>query len=166
VAGWSGEAQSNAAFSGGEIRAGHETHRSRIHGHSASAILAVTERTTADRTRDVPSSLKGCAVGLDRERRVYRNLVLSADDPLTTHPGGRHEQRHDRADQYNAPNHATQLRGAGKQFFASDPLRRGEAGEEGSETWQKLRGRWEYSHVARATLALVGLIALAIAVAL
>jgi hypothetical protein len=56
--------------------------------------------------------------------------------------------------------------GAGKQFFASDPRRRGEAGEEGSETWQKLRDHWEYSHVARAILALVALIALVIAVAL
>ena len=59
-----------------------------------------------------------------------------------------------------------QLSGAGKQLFASDPLRRGEAGDEGHETWQELRDRWEYSHVARAILALVALIALVIAVAL
>jgi catechol 2,3-dioxygenase-like lactoylglutathione lyase family enzyme len=42
----------------------------------------------------------------------------------------------------------------------------GRSGEEGSETWQKLRDHWEYSHVARAILALVALIALVIAVAL
>jgi hypothetical protein len=56
------------------------------------------------------------------------------------------------------------LKGFGSAFFSFDPANRPppqiEAGPEG---WTGLRDRWEYSHVVRAGLALVSLIALVIA---
>jgi hypothetical protein len=52
-----------------------------------------------------------------------------------------------------------QLHGPAADFFA---LRAGKAGDD----WVRLRNRWEYSHVARALLSGVGLIALIVAVAL
>jgi hypothetical protein len=51
------------------------------------------------------------------------------------------------------------LEGAGQAFFAVG------GGAVRSDDWTRLRDRWEYSHVARAALALVSLTALAIAAA-
>jgi len=58
------------------------------------------------------------------------------------------------------------LGGAGAGFFAADPARRarGEAAADPA-AWTALRDRWEWSHVARAALALVSLVALLVAVA-
>ncbi len=55
-----------------------------------------------------------------------------------------------------------QLRGAGKAFFAVGGRGSGSASA-GERDWTRLRDRWEYSHVARAALALLSLIALATA---
>jgi hypothetical protein len=52
------------------------------------------------------------------------------------------------------------LKGLGKGFFGFDPLPLGRASD-GDAAWQQLRDRWEYSHVARAILGAVALIALA-----
>jgi Domain of unknown function (DUF1772) len=60
----------------------------------------------------------------------------------------------------------TQLQGLGGEFFSLDPMKKGAASEEGSEGWKKLRDTWEYSHVARAVLAAVALIALIVATAI
>ena len=56
-----------------------------------------------------------------------------------------------------------ELKGAGARFFAADPLQRG--GDAPAQDWTALRDRWEYSHVARAALALIALALLATAVA-
>ncbi len=55
---------------------------------------------------------------------------------------------------------------AGSAFFSSDPTGRSGVQTETRPTaeWTDLRDRWEYSHVARAGLALVSLITLVIAV--
>jgi hypothetical protein len=53
------------------------------------------------------------------------------------------------------------LSGVGDKFFAS-----GGGSEPKAADWAALRDRWEYSHVARATLAMLGLILLAAAVSL
>ena len=60
----------------------------------------------------------------------------------------------------------TPLAGAGREFLALDPMKKGAAAEAGSEGWKQLRDKWEYSHVLRAVLAAIALIALAIATAL
>jgi len=52
------------------------------------------------------------------------------------------------------------LGAAGGRFFSVG------AGDSGGEDWTVLRDRWEYSHVARAALALVSLTMLAAAIAL
>jgi hypothetical protein len=57
----------------------------------------------------------------------------------------------------------TKLAGAGARFFAADPLKRGESAER--RDWTALRDRWEYSHVARATLSFIALALLAVAIA-
>jgi hypothetical protein len=60
-----------------------------------------------------------------------------------------------------------QLGGAGGKFFAFDPMQRSEPNEDyGEDVWKRARDRWEYSHVLRAILALVALVALTIAIAL
>ena len=58
------------------------------------------------------------------------------------------------------------LAGAGREFFALDPMNKGAATEDGSNGWRKLRDKWEYSHVLRAVLAAIALIALIVATAL
>ncbi len=55
-----------------------------------------------------------------------------------------------------------ELKGAGKHFFAADPLNR-RAGKHAAD-WTALRNRWEYSHVVRAGFALSGLALRAVAV--
>jgi hypothetical protein len=45
-----------------------------------------------------------------------------------------------------------------------DPLKSGAASEDGIDGWKKLRDRWEYSHVLRAVLSIVALIALIVAI--
>jgi hypothetical protein len=50
-----------------------------------------------------------------------------------------------------------QLSAAGKGFFSL-------GSQAGAADWRALRDRWEYSHVARAALSLVGLLALALVV--
>lgn len=54
----------------------------------------------------------------------------------------------------------TELTGAAAGFFAFDPLRR----SGGRPDWTALRDRWEYSHVLRAGLAMLGLVLLVTAV--
>jgi hypothetical protein len=61
----------------------------------------------------------------------------------------------------------TELKDLGGKFFAFDPLKRQiqeNLHDEGM--WRGLRDRWEYSHVARAVLGTMALIALLVAVAL
>jgi hypothetical protein len=59
----------------------------------------------------------------------------------------------------------TRLEGFGGGFFSLDPMKRGAASADATEGWRRLRDRWEYSHVLRAILAAVALIALIVAVA-
>ncbi len=56
-----------------------------------------------------------------------------------------------------------ELKGAGAGFFFFDPLKR-DATSRGAD-WTTLRDRWEYSHVVRAGLGLLGLALLVTAVA-
>lgn len=58
----------------------------------------------------------------------------------------------------------TELKGAGKKFFGSDPLGRGKAGE--GADWTGLRDRWERSHVLRAALSFASLALVTAAVAI
>jgi hypothetical protein len=58
------------------------------------------------------------------------------------------------------------LTGFGKGFFGFDPLRRHRDEASPDQLWRRLRDRWEYSHVARAILSAIALIALLIAVAI
>lgn len=58
-----------------------------------------------------------------------------------------------------------QVSKAGAGFFSSDPMKRGQATERGVDDWKVFRNRWEYSHVLRATLTVIALIALIVAVA-
>jgi hypothetical protein len=60
----------------------------------------------------------------------------------------------------------THLGGLGGEFFSLDPMKKGTASDEGSEGWKRLRDKWEYSHVWRAVLAMIALIALIVATAL
>jgi hypothetical protein len=57
----------------------------------------------------------------------------------------------------------TELEGAGKRFFGSDPLKRGQARD--NADWTVLRDRWEGSHLLRALLSFISLALLAAAVA-
>lgn len=54
---------------------------------------------------------------------------------------------------------------AGAKFFSSDPMRQGGAVEEDVDDWKRFRDKWEYSHVARAILDVIALVALTVAVA-
>lgn len=59
------------------------------------------------------------------------------------------------------------LKGFGAKFFGSDPIGRGRSGGQVSTPdWTVLRDRWEYSHLARAVFAMLGLVLLVTAVAL
>ena len=53
----------------------------------------------------------------------------------------------------------------GAQFFSIDRSKQGAEGNRQSSEWQRLRNRWEYSHVVRAVLSAISLVALVIAVA-
>ena len=55
------------------------------------------------------------------------------------------------------------LNQAGSRFFSIDQSREHRSGD---QDWRQLRNQWEYSHVARAALATIALIALATAIAL
>jgi len=57
------------------------------------------------------------------------------------------------------------LKGFSGGFFGFDPLKRHGQQHDGEETWRRLRDRWEYSHVLRAVLAAIALVALAVAIA-
>lgn len=58
------------------------------------------------------------------------------------------------------------LQGLGADFFAADPGQRsGSQPETLPPDWTAQRDRWEYSHVARAVLGLVSLVAIVVAVA-
>jgi hypothetical protein len=60
-----------------------------------------------------------------------------------------------------------QLGAVGSGFFSADPARRSGSvptTTRAVEDWQEPRDRWEYSHVARAGLAVLSLVALVIAV--
>lgn len=59
------------------------------------------------------------------------------------------------------------LGGLGGRFFKFGPLTREGRGEAcGEEVWQRLRDRWEFSHLLRAVFSGTSLIALVVAVAL
>ena len=58
----------------------------------------------------------------------------------------------------------TKPQGLGGRFFSLDPLGRTPAGA--GADWVALRGRWEYSHVLRAGLAMLGFLLLIVAVVL
>ena len=58
------------------------------------------------------------------------------------------------------------LEGLGGRFFNINPLREGGSDQVGENAWQRLRDRWEYSHVLRALLSAAGLLALLVAVSL
>jgi hypothetical protein len=58
----------------------------------------------------------------------------------------------------------TNLKGVAGGFFTLDPMGRGAASAEDHESWRRLRNRWEYSHVLRAILSAIALIALIVAV--
>ena len=60
----------------------------------------------------------------------------------------------------------TQLKGVAGGFFSLNPMKSGAASEDGIDGWKKLRDRWEYSHVLRAVLSIVALIALIVAIAI
>ena len=55
-----------------------------------------------------------------------------------------------------------QLGKAGSKFFGVDPAGRMEPSQ---IEWKRLRDRWEHSHIARAVLSMIALIALVVAVA-
>jgi hypothetical protein len=57
------------------------------------------------------------------------------------------------------------LEGFGGGFFGFDPMKRVAPTESGEAGWMRIRNRWEYSHVVRAALATISLLALVIAVA-
>src|SRR5262245_8128218 len=59
-----------------------------------------------------------------------------------------------------------QLEGFGAGFFSLDPTKQGAASEGAADGWMRLRDRWEYSHVLRAGLGVIALIAMTIAVAI
>jgi hypothetical protein len=58
------------------------------------------------------------------------------------------------------------LKGFGAGFFSLDPMKRGAAMETERQDWTRLRNRWEYSHVARAGLSIIALIALVVSIAI
>lgn len=57
-----------------------------------------------------------------------------------------------------------QLGATGAKFFSVDQAK-AQGTDDGNPEWKRLRNRWEYSHIVRAALAVIGLIALTIAVA-
>lgn len=57
----------------------------------------------------------------------------------------------------------TRLTDAAERFFSVDPSAPAFAGE---DQWERLRDRWEYSHLARAILGMVSLISITVAVAI
>jgi hypothetical protein len=52
----------------------------------------------------------------------------------------------------------------GDAFFGFDPMKRVAPSESGAAGWTQMRNRWEYSHVVRAGLATISLLALVIAI--
>ena len=58
------------------------------------------------------------------------------------------------------------LAGFGKGFFGAGPTRDQREQASSDQAWRHLRDRWEYSHVVRAILSILALIALLIAVAI
>lgn len=59
-----------------------------------------------------------------------------------------------------------ELSGIGAKFFSVDPKTRSSKVENTNQDWKRLRDRWEYSHLVRAVLCGIALIALAIALAI
>lgn len=59
-----------------------------------------------------------------------------------------------------------QLKGFSRGFFRFDPAGRSAPAATGEDDWRRLRQQWEYSHVARAALAVTSLVFLVIAVAI
>ena len=54
---------------------------------------------------------------------------------------------------------------AGSRFFAVDQLNQSASNENGDQDWKRFRDRWEYSHLVRAVLSGIALIAVVVAVA-
>jgi hypothetical protein len=61
--------------------------------------------------------------------------------------------------------HDQQLQGFSRGFFGFDPMRRrGTATPATDDGWERARDRWEYSHVLRAVLSAIALLALTMSV--
>jgi hypothetical protein len=59
-----------------------------------------------------------------------------------------------------------QMSNVGTKFFGLDRQNRSGSATGNDSDWQRLRDRWEYSHIVRALLSVVALVALAVAVAI
>jgi len=59
-----------------------------------------------------------------------------------------------------------QLNKVGVRFFAVDRANRQSSEKTTNPDWKQLRNRWEYSHIVRAVLAVIALIAVTIAIAI
>jgi hypothetical protein len=58
------------------------------------------------------------------------------------------------------------LEGMSAGFFSFDPIKWSASSKDASDNWRRFRDRWEYSHVLRATLSAISLVALIVAVAI
>jgi hypothetical protein len=59
-----------------------------------------------------------------------------------------------------------QMRDAGNKFFGVDRSNRSESTTAATPEWQRLRNRWEYSHIVRAVLSSIALVAVVISLAI
>jgi hypothetical protein len=59
-----------------------------------------------------------------------------------------------------------QLKGLGAKFFSIDARQQSTQAENVNEDWKAMRDRWEYSHLLRAILSGLALIALLVAIAI
>ena len=54
---------------------------------------------------------------------------------------------------------------SGARFFALNRAKQGSEGKRSTPNWQSMRDQWEYSHVLRAVLSMISLVAIVIALA-
>jgi uridine phosphorylase len=59
-----------------------------------------------------------------------------------------------------------QMSDAGNKFFGVDRSNRSESTTAATPEWQRLRNRWEYSHIVRAVLSSIALVAVVISLAI
>lgn len=55
---------------------------------------------------------------------------------------------------------------AGKRFFAPDDMSRPAESAAADPNWNRLKNKWEYSHIVRAVLSGIALITVSVAIAL